>query len=103
MGLSVETQHGIHLGKIVNVEIDETAGKAVRFHVSNKPLVLQILHTDPGYLISREQVVSISDEKMVVVDLEVGETIDAGEEIQKKKKTSVADGRAPSLYEQSEG
>jgi len=79
LGLSVQTLRGVVLGKVVNIEVDELGNEVARYYVSRKRLVSHLLHVEPDFIISRDQVVSVSVDKVIVIDLEIGETVDAGE------------------------
>ncbi len=83
IGLAVETQHGTPLGHVVFVEID-VEQHVVRHYAVSQGGVLrrlqQLQQKESELLIAPEQVVSISAEKMVVVDLTTGEPVDASEQ-----------------------
>ncbi len=81
IGLPVETQHGTPLGKVVDIEIDSTSSTVSHYLVSTVSFVKQLVSQESELRIAPSQVVSISQTKMVVVDLEAGQTIDAGEEL----------------------
>lgn len=64
--LPVWTQSGQHLGKVVDFELDGQTQQVVQYHVRSTDLISGLLA--PELLVSREQVVSLTKEKMVVED-----------------------------------
>jgi sporulation protein YlmC with PRC-barrel domain len=66
LNLPVYTQSGQHLGRICDFEFDPVAQAVVKYYVRSTGLIKELLHKE--LLINREQVVSISPEKMVVDD-----------------------------------
>lgn len=81
IGLSVETRHGKHLGKVIDVDIDPENHVVSKYAVSSAPLVRQFLTDVAELYVDPSQVLSITSKKMVVVDLSEGETVDAYEEL----------------------
>lgn len=64
--LPVFTKSGTHVGKLIGFEFEVDSQMIVRYRVRPKGLSARILRSP--LLISREQVISISEEKMVVED-----------------------------------
>ena len=64
--LPVYTRSGTRLGKLIGFEFEADSQVIVRYRVRPKGLSARILRSP--LLISREQVLSISEEKMVVDD-----------------------------------
>ncbi|MFH0804786.1 MAG: PRC-barrel domain-containing protein [Patescibacteria group bacterium] len=64
--LPVYTQSGQHLGRVVDFELDSTSQSVLQYHVRSSQLIRELLRQD--LLVSREQVVSLTNEKMVVED-----------------------------------
>ena len=62
--LAVETESEIYLGKITDLEIDIDAHTVKKYFVENKKFFI----TDSSFLISPEQIVKITNEKIVVQD-----------------------------------
>lgn len=86
IGLPVETRHGVLLGKVVDFEVDAENSVVLKYRVAPASLVKQLVAPEPELLIAPEQVVTITAEKMVVVDLDAGEAVDAGEELELSEK-----------------
>lgn len=85
LGLPVETQHGTALGHVVFVEIDVEQHTVRHYGVSQGGMLRrlqQLQQKEPELLIAPTQVISITAEKMVVVDLTSGEPVDAGEQFE---------------------
>jgi len=69
IGLPVETKSGLLLGKIRSFEIDSETQNILSYTVKSRNLIGKLLSEKVGELIiSRNQVVSVSEEKMVVED-----------------------------------
>jgi len=66
IGLPVYTQGGIFLGYVVDFEIEPNSGEIVRYFVKTKNPVKNLFRGK--LVISKEQVISIDDKKMVVED-----------------------------------
>lgn len=66
LNLPVETQSGVRLGKVENVSIEVETQSAYQYQI--KPAGISHLFDAAGLLIHRDQVLSISKEKMVVED-----------------------------------
>lgn len=64
--LPVYTKSGTHLGKVVGFEFEQDAQMIVRWNVKPKGVAAQLV--GGNLIIGREQVISISREKMVVED-----------------------------------
>lgn len=67
--LPVETKNGQALGRIEDFEFDPASQQILRYHVKSGQLVAKLLQKE--LLISSEQVISITAEKMVVEDLNI--------------------------------
>lgn len=68
-GLLVETKSGLVLGKIKSFEIDSETQSVLRYIVKSRNLISKLLSKEANELIiSRNQVVSIKGEKMIVED-----------------------------------
>jgi sporulation protein YlmC with PRC-barrel domain len=66
MKLPVYTKSGIHLGKLIGFEFEADAQTIVRYRARPKGISARIVG---GFLlIAREQVISISEERMTVED-----------------------------------
>jgi len=82
IGLEVETQRGNMLGKIVDIEIDIESHAVVKYIVGPSSLVKQLVYSEEHLRIDPSEVISFTDKKMIVADLDAGETVDAGEELE---------------------
>lgn len=60
------TQSGDHLGKVADFEIDPTTHSIIRYHVKGGDIIRGILQRE--LIISSTQVISITEEKMIVED-----------------------------------
>ncbi len=85
--LSVFSQSGINLGQIIDLEIDSESQSVIRYVVRRGRLVSRF---QKSLLIHRQQVISISQEKMVVEDAVAKEVIESEE------KKNIAPQVAPS-------
>ncbi len=94
IGLPVETQHNVHVGKVIDIEIDVDRHSVLKYVVASGTVVQQLLKDQPRLFIDPTQVVSITAEKMIVVDLESGETVNAFEEIAEKSAAQTQRGVA---------
>jgi len=81
--LPVETKSGIFLGRVFDFEMETDSGIINKFYVKRGNLIEGLLKRDQ-LIISRNQVISIDKEKMVVEDGEVKE--EAKERILGKNK-----------------
>lgn len=66
IGLPVYTQSGQYLGKVSDFELEATSQTIVRYHIRSKDIIKELLQKE--LLISKEQVVSLSSQKMIVED-----------------------------------
>ena len=64
--LPVYTKSGVHLGKVVGFDLETGSQTIMHYHVRAKGLSARLLR-EP-LLVAREQVISITEEKMVVDD-----------------------------------
>jgi len=71
IGLPVYTQSDQHLGKVADFELDPTTQLIVRYHVKGGDLIKELLRSE--LIVSREQVIAISPQRMVVEDAVVAE------------------------------
>lgn len=71
IGLPVYTQSGQHLGKVADFEFDSSAHLIRCYFVKSRDIIKGLLQNELS--ISREQVISISEEKMIVEDSIVSE------------------------------
>ena len=73
INLPVYTNSGEHLGKVSDFEFDPSSQAIVRYYVRGGTLLREFVRRE--LIISREQVVMITEEKMVVVDSIVPERV----------------------------
>lgn len=75
LNLDVYTQSGQYLGKVVDVDIDVAAHRIITYVVKSTNVIKNLFQEK--LLINSSQVISISDEKMIVEDLSIpsGETV----------------------------
>ncbi len=66
LGLPVFTQTGIHLGKVIGVEVEAAARQVVYYQVKKTPQLFS--WGKPDFLISPGQVVSLNSDRMTVKD-----------------------------------
>jgi len=66
INLPVYTRSNQHLGRVADFEVDSSTQQIVRYQVKSGGIISDLLNEE--LLISREQVVSITAEKMVVED-----------------------------------
>jgi len=66
IGLSVFTQMGEPLGKVGGFEIDTDTHKIERYHIKSRDLIKELFGHE--LIVSASQVISISEEKMIVED-----------------------------------
>ncbi len=69
INLPVYTRSNQHLGRVAGFEIDQQTQQIVRYEVKSGGIISDLL--SKKLLVSREQVVSINSEKMVVEDTAV--------------------------------
>jgi len=75
IGLPVETKSGLLLGKVKSFEVDGDTQTILNYNIKSKSLVNKLLGEKVDELIiNRNQVISTSEEKMVVQDNTVRET-----------------------------
>jgi sporulation protein YlmC with PRC-barrel domain len=60
--LTVETQSGIYLGKVTNAHIDTDSHTILQYYVVKK----RLLSRSPELLVSPTQVISITEDKLIV-------------------------------------
>ncbi|MFH1426901.1 MAG: PRC-barrel domain-containing protein [Candidatus Kerfeldbacteria bacterium] len=82
VGLSVETKNGTMLGVVTNVDVDPETHLVTKYSVASSFFFGRCYSNRPALLIAPQQVLSITADRMVVEDMTVGETVDAGEEMQ---------------------
>jgi sporulation protein YlmC with PRC-barrel domain len=68
IGLPVETQSGTHLGRVVDIECDIESGVIMKYYVSSSVVVRHLLKDQSTLTIDTAQVISLTNEKMVVSD-----------------------------------
>ncbi|MFA5134939.1 MAG: PRC-barrel domain-containing protein [Patescibacteria group bacterium] len=66
IGLPVYTQSDDHVGKVADFEVDPELQRIVRYHVRPGDIIRGILQRE--LLVNSEQVVSITNERMVIED-----------------------------------
>lgn len=66
INLSVYTELGQHLGRVVDFEFDSNTQTIINYHVRSRDIIKELLSSD--LIINREQVISIKKEKMIVED-----------------------------------
>lgn len=71
IGLPVYTQSEQHLGKVADFELDPATQLIARYYIKGGDLIKELLQSE--LIISREQVVTISTQRMVVEDAVVTE------------------------------
>lgn len=71
LGLPVETQSGQHLGRVHDFMLDPTHQTIVQYSVRAGVLPKELFGRE--LLVASEQVVLLTEEKMVVDDLTIGE------------------------------
>lgn len=79
INLSVQTKSGERLGTLIGFDIDVQTHEIKAYRVKSRGLIKGLLRNE--LVISREQVISINDERMVVYDAVVGEGALAGRKI----------------------
>ncbi|MBU1132158.1 PRC-barrel domain-containing protein [Patescibacteria group bacterium] len=62
--LPVETEKGIHLGDLIDIEINVNDHSITKYLANDKKYLI----TGNKFLISPEQIISISEEKIIVAD-----------------------------------
>ena len=81
IGLPAFTQSGQHLGRVSDFEFDPVHHLIVRYHLKAGDIIKDLLQSE--LIVSREQVVSITAQKMTVEDAILAET-EAQKEVLKK-------------------
>lgn len=66
IGLPVETRSGMPVGKLIDVEIDQEAHLVANYQVKATRLLPGLF--SKSLMVSRQQIVSVSKEKIVVED-----------------------------------
>lgn len=66
IGLPVYTQSNQHLGKVSDFELESSSQLVVKYYIKSRDIIKELLEKE--LIISKEQVVFISKEKMVVED-----------------------------------
>ncbi|MFH1207687.1 MAG: PRC-barrel domain-containing protein [Patescibacteria group bacterium] len=66
IGLPVYTQSGEHLGKVSDFVVDQESQSIRQYSVRSRDLIGELLQRD--LLISRDQVLQVTEEKMTVED-----------------------------------
>ena len=66
INLPVYTEMGQHLGRVVDFEFESNTQTIINYHVRSRDIIKELLSSD--LIINREQVVSITKEKMIVED-----------------------------------
>lgn len=66
IGLPVYTRSGQYLGKISDFEVEPTSQIIVKYYVKSKDIIKELLQKE--LLISKEQVISLTIQKMIVED-----------------------------------
>ncbi|MFA6553631.1 MAG: PRC-barrel domain-containing protein [Patescibacteria group bacterium] len=72
IGMPVYTQSDEHLGKVSDFVVDLETQNIRQYSVRSRDLIAELLQRD--LLISREQVIRITEEKMIVEDSILAET-----------------------------
>jgi len=73
INLPVYTQGEQHLGKIVDFELEPTSQTVEKYYIKSQDIIKNLLQKE--LLISKDQVVSISHDRMVVEDSVVKEKV----------------------------
>ena len=66
IGLPVYTQSNQHLGRVSDFELESSSQLVVKYYIKSRDIIKELLEKE--LIISKEQVVFISKEKMVVED-----------------------------------
>ena len=90
INLPVYTLSKKYLGKIVSFDLDIDTQKIITYYVKAGSFVAGLLNETSELIISEKQVVSITEEKMVVDDLDQKKLIKKAKEFLKNKETSPA-------------
>ncbi len=70
--LPVYTESEDHLGDIINFELDTQTQQIINFHVGSSSFLKQLLKEE-GLIIGINNIVSLSEEKMIVKDAVIKE------------------------------
>lgn len=89
IGLAVETERGISVGKVIDVAVDKETHQVTTYFVASKPFLKKILNQKSSLCIAPAQVISLTFQKMIVSDLNTKEPIDAFEELVVDKKIAI--------------
>lgn len=95
IGLPVETRRGTPLGKVTGIEIDVKNHAVQKYYVASRPSVKKILSHQADLEIAPSQVLSVSTDKMIVVDLETTDPVDAFDVLDKGKVKVLGGMRLP--------
>lgn len=87
INLPVYTQSDKYLGKVLSFEIDADTQTVIKYYVRAGSLAAELLGESKELIISQNQVISLTEEKMVVEDL-VG--MDLAEEKKQASKNKEA-------------
>ena len=66
INLAVYTQLGQYLGKVVDFELESSSQTIIKYYVRSKDIIKELLNKE--LLISKDQVITISEKKMIVED-----------------------------------
>ena len=72
INLPVETRSGDSLGKVTGFDIDADNGQILKYYVSGSN-IFKLIISDEKMLVDKDQVIEITREKMVVIDLLIKE------------------------------
>ena len=68
LNLPVYTKSGDFLGRVIGFELEVDLHRIVRYYVGSSSFVKNLLKNKPEFLISDNQVINITEEKMTVED-----------------------------------
>lgn len=68
IGLKVETQNGTYLGRVQSFDIDIDTQGIRSYHIKPTVFESRLFFHSEGFIVHNKQVVSINEEKMVVLD-----------------------------------
>jgi hypothetical protein len=66
LNLPVFTQSNVHLGKVCDFEVDPVTHMIQKYHIRSGGLIEELLQKE--LLVSKDQVISLNAEKMIVED-----------------------------------
>ncbi|MBU1146175.1 PRC-barrel domain-containing protein [Patescibacteria group bacterium] len=79
IGLPVQTKSGLLLGKIKSFEIESDSQNILKYFIKSRNLISKLLSEEvEEIIISRNQVISLDEEKMIVDDASIKELGGAG-------------------------